>query len=143
MLFSRSLSDFQLISFFTSFLTKAQILSKATKMQFYALKLGLHEISHRACDGSHFLMAACAIKRGAFYVSRPDSKASEQKEMYSGAANIDRILVTKGQLISKANCQAVSSSKNEQMNSFLLLWDIFSFFLWKKLKTPTRHFEII
>ena len=28
----------------------------------------------------------------------------------------------KGQLISKANCQAVNSSKNEQMNSTLLLW---------------------
>ena len=94
MLLSRNLSDFYLISFFTSFLTKAQILSKATKMQFCALKLGLHEISHRACDGSRFLMAACAIKRGAFYVSRPDSKASEQKEVYNGAANMDRILVT-------------------------------------------------
>ena len=33
--------------------------------------------------------------------------------------------------------------KNEWMNSFLLLWDMFSFVFWKKLKTPIRHFEII
>ena len=49
----------------------------------------------------------------------------------------------KGQLISKANCQAVNSSKNEQMNSFLLVCDVFSFLFWKKLRTPKRHFEII
>ena len=29
------------------------------------------------------------------------------------------------------------------MNSFLLICDVFSFFFWKKLKTPKRHFEII
>ena len=33
--------------------------------------------------------------------------------------------------------------KNERMNSFLLLCDVFSFVFWKKLKTPKRHFEII
>ena len=33
--------------------------------------------------------------------------------------------------------------KNEWMNSFLLLCDVFSFIFWKKLKTPKRHFEII
>ena len=32
--------------------------------------------------------------------------------------------MSKGQLISKENCQAMNSSKNEQMNSFLLLWDV-------------------
>ena len=45
-------------------------------------------------------------------------------------------------LISKANCQAVNSSKKEQMNSFMLLPGVFSFVFWKKLKTPRRHFEI-
>ena len=55
-----------------------------------------------------------------------------------------RILTwSKGQLILKANCQAVNSSKNEQMNSFLLQCDVFSSLFWKKLKTPKRHFEII
>ena len=48
----------------------------------------------------------------------------------------------KGQLISKANCQAVNSSKKEQMNSFLLLCDVFSYVFWKKLKTQKRNFEI-
>ena len=33
--------------------------------------------------------------------------------------------------------------KNEQMNSFLLLCEVFSFVFWKKLKTPKQHFEII
>ena len=28
------------------------------------------------------------------------------------------------------------------MNSFLQVWDMFSFVFWKKLKTPKRHFEI-
>ena len=32
--------------------------------------------------------------------------------------------------------------KNEQMNSTLLLCDLFSFVFWKKVKTPKRHFEI-
>ena len=32
--------------------------------------------------------------------------------------------------------------KNEKMNSFLLLCNVFLFVYWKKLKTPTRHFEI-
>ena len=41
----------------------------------------------------------------------------------------------KGQLISKANCQAVNSSK-KQTNEF-------GFVFWKKLKTPKRHLEII
>ena len=51
--------------------------------------------------------------------------------------------VHKGQLISKANCQAMNSSKNEHMNSFFLLCNVFLFVFWKKLKTPKRHFEII
>ena len=34
------------------------------------------------------------------------------------------------------------SSKNEQTNSTLLPWYLFSFVFWKKLKTPKRHFEI-
>ena len=49
----------------------------------------------------------------------------------------------KGQLISKANYQAKNSSKNERMNSFLLVCNVFSFVFWKKLKAPKRHFEII
>ena len=52
-------------------------------------------------------------------------------------------LAFKGQLVWKGNCQAVNLPKNEWMNSFLLLWDVFSFLFWKKLKTPKRHFEII
>ena len=32
--------------------------------------------------------------------------------------------------------------KNERMNSFLLLCDLFSFVFWKKLTIPKRHFEI-
>ena len=48
-----------------------------------------------------------------------------------------------GQLISKANCQAWILPKNEQMNLFLLVWDVFSFVFWRKLKTPKKHFEII
>ena len=32
--------------------------------------------------------------------------------------------------------------KNEQMNSLLLLCDVFLFFFWKKLKSPKKHFEI-
>ena len=50
----------------------------------------------------------------------------------------------KGQLILKANCQVVNSSKkNEQMNSFLLLCNVFLFIFWKNLKTPRKPFEII
>ena len=49
----------------------------------------------------------------------------------------------KGQLISKASCQAVILPKNKQMNSFLLVCDEFLFLFWKKLKTPKKHFEII
>ena len=41
--------------------------------------------------------------------------------------------LVKGQLISKANCQAVNSSKNEQMNSFLLVCDVFSFVFGRSL----------
>ena len=49
---------------------------------------------------------------------------------------------SKGQLISKANFQAVNSSKKRSNNSFLLLCDVFSFNFWKKLKSTKRHFEI-
>ena len=31
--------------------------------------------------------------------------------------------------------------KNERMNLILLLWDLFSFVFWRKLKTAKRHFE--
>ena len=49
---------------------------------------------------------------------------------------------SKGQLISKANYQAVNSSK-KRTNEFVFttLWHVFVRF-WKKLKTPKRHFEI-
>ena len=50
--------------------------------------------------------------------------------------------LVKGQLVLKASCQTVNSSKNEWMNSFLLICNMFSFVFWKKLKTPKRHFEI-
>ena len=45
---------------------------------------------------------------------------------------------SKGQLISKANCQASNSSKKRTINSFLLECDEFSFVFWKKLKTPKK-----
>ena len=48
----------------------------------------------------------------------------------------------KGQIISKANCQAMNSYKNEQMNSFLLLCDLSLFVFWKKYKSTKRNFEI-
>ena len=32
--------------------------------------------------------------------------------------------------------------KNERMNLPLLLWDVFLFIFWKKLKSTKRHFEI-
>ena len=48
---------------------------------------------------------------------------------------------SKGQLISKANCQAMNSSKKRKMKSFLLLCNVFSFIFWKKLKTPRKPFE--
>ena len=48
----------------------------------------------------------------------------------------------KGQLILKANSQAIILPKNEGMNSFLLLCNMFLFIFWKKLKSPKRHFEI-
>ena len=51
-------------------------------------------------------------------------------------------MVTKGQLISKTNCQAVNSSK-KQTNEFVFTgMNVFTFVFWKKLKTPKRHFEI-
>ena len=40
---------------------------------------------------------------------------------------------SKGQLISKANCQAEDSSKKERMNSFLLVCDVFLFVFWRIL----------
>ena len=56
---------------------------------------------------------------------------------------IDRIPAPKGQLISKANCQTVNSSKN-RTNEFVFttMQRIFVRFL-EELKTPKRHFEII
>ena len=54
--------------------------------------------------------------------------------------------LTKGQLISKANCQAMNSSikwTNEFIYTIYYLCNVFSFVFWKKLKIPKRHFEII
>ena len=34
------------------------------------------------------------------------------------------------------------SPNNEQTKSILLLWDLFPFVFWRKLKAPKRHFEI-
>ena len=53
-------------------------------------------------------------------------------------------MITKGQLILKANCQAVNSSKN-RTNEFVFtsLRRVFVWVFWKKLKTPKRHLEII
>ena len=49
-----------------------------------------------------------------------------------GCFSTSRLVSAKGQLISKANCQAEDSSKkNEQMNSFLLVFNVFSFVFWK------------
>ena len=49
----------------------------------------------------------------------------------------------KGQLISKANCQAVNSSK-KRTNEFILTSSrVFWSFFWKRLNTPKSHFEII
>ena len=53
-----------------------------------------------------------------------------------------RIPYTKGQLISKANCQVVNSSK-KRTNEFVFTTMRSVFVFWKKLKTPKRHFEII
>jgi hypothetical protein len=55
---------------------------------------------------------------------------------------LNYLVAIKGQLISKANCQAVNSSEN-RTNEFVFLCDVFSFVFWIKLKTPKRHFEII
>ena len=49
----------------------------------------------------------------------------------------------KGQLISKRNSQAEDSPKNEQMNSFLLVCDVFSFVFWANLRPEKNCFEII
>ena len=49
---------------------------------------------------------------------------SKKATIFDKIFTID-LTLTKGQLISKANCQAVNTSKNKQ------------------LKTPKRHFEII
>ena len=49
----------------------------------------------------------------------------------------------KGQLISKANCHAMNSSK-KRSNEFVFttMRRVFVRF-WKELKTPKKHFEII
>ena len=49
---------------------------------------------------------------------------------------------TKGQSISKAKCQAKDSSKNEQMNSFLLLCDVFLFVFLEEIEDSEKTFEI-
>ena len=50
---------------------------------------------------------------------------------------------SKGQLISKANCQAVNSSKKWTNEFVLLVCDVFLFVFWKKLKTSKKLFEIV
>ena len=49
---------------------------------------------------------------------------------------------TKGQLISKANCQAVNSSKKQTNESVLLLCDVFLFVFWKKLRTSKNLLKL-
>ena len=52
------------------------------------------------------------------------------------------IKTSKGQLISKANCQAVNSSKKRTNEFDFPTMRLVFICFWKKLKTPKRHFEI-
>ena len=68
--------------------------------------------------------------------------AKTQLDVWTDRQNVEWLISrAKGQLIQKANCQAVNSSK-KQMYLFLLQCDIFLFVFWKKLKTPKKTFEI-
>ena len=87
------------------------------------------------------LLVLCFMKYFAVYIHSLVNKTCNSLHITDSYLLL--LLCTKSQLISKANCQAVYSSKKEQINSFLLLCDVFSCFFWKKLKTPKRHFEII
>ena len=54
------------------------------------------------------------------------------------------LALAKGQLISKANCQAVNSSKKQTIEFvFTTMRRVFVCFFWKKVKTPKKPFEII
>ena len=57
--------------------------------------------------------------------------------------NLNKIQFSKGQLISKANCHAEDSSKNQTKNRFLLVCDVFSFVFWKNPRPDKKRFEII
>ena len=56
---------------------------------------------------------------------------------------VPKLFTPIGQLISKPNCQAEDSSKNERMNPFLLVCDEFSFVFWKNPWPEKKRFEII
>ena len=75
------------------------------------------------------------------YICRSVKCKSKDAERWK---NLEVPFVLKGQLISKANCQAEDSSKKtNEMNLFLLVCDVFLFFFWKKLKTSKKLFEIV
>ena len=58
-------------------------------------------------------------------------------------ANRNSVEVAKGQLILKAKCQAMNSSKRRRNELvFTTMQRVFGFF-WKTLKTTKRHFESI
>ena len=47
--------------------------------------------------------------------------------------------VSKGQLISKANCQAEDSPKKRTNEFFLLVCDVFSFVFWKNPQPEKKN----
>ena len=51
--------------------------------------------------------------------------------------------IVKGQLISKKIVKPRILPKNEQMNSFLLACDVFSFVFWANPRSEKNRFEII
>ena len=64
------------------------------------------------------------------------------------ATKIDEIFtfdltLTKGQLISKKIVKPRILPKNERMNSFLLVCDVFSFVFWENPRPEKKCFEII
>ena len=54
----------------------------------------------------------------------------------------EKSVFSKGQLISKTICQAEDSPKNERMNSFSLLCDVFLFVFWENPRLDWFAFEI-